>query len=101
MTAFLHHEHREAVCDAIKDDLQALAAQRCSGELSEEAFVAAVLDIEAREVKPMGLTLTVSNTRDEWTVFSLKIDGTNDTCASFEFLPETGEFRRGCSECDG
>jgi hypothetical protein len=36
-------------------------------------------------------------------LFKLKINGTNDTCAAFEFLPETGQFRRGefeCEECD-
>jgi len=45
------------------------------------------------------LSLTASNTRDDWTVFKLRMKGTNDDCAAFEFLPETGEFRRVGSEC--
>jgi len=93
------HEHLEAVCLAVKDHLQELAVKRCNGTISEEQFIDAVLRIEAQEVTPKGLTLTASNTRDEWTVFRIKINGTNKTCASFEFLPETGEFRRGES-CD-
>jgi hypothetical protein len=99
MTAYAHHEHREAVCHAIKDQLKELALQHCQGAISENAFIAAVLEIEAREVSPAGLTLTASHTRDDWTVFKIKMDGTNDICAAFEFLPETGEFRRSCAEC--
>jgi hypothetical protein len=98
MTAFAHHDHRDSVCLAIKDQLKELAQQRSQGKISEEAFVAAILEIEARQVTPRGLTLTATQTRDGWIVFKLKINGRNDTCAAFAFLPETGEFRR--SECD-
>ena len=100
MANYACHQHREAVCHAIKDELQELAVQRCQGAISENDFIAAVLEIEAREVAPAGLTLTASHTRDDWTVFTIKINGTNDICAAFEFLPETGEFRRDCAACE-
>lgn len=67
--------------------------------ISDDSFIAAVLEIEARDVTPQGLTLTASHTLDNWIVFTLKMNGTNENCASFEFLPESGEFRRGAS-CD-
>src|SRR4051794_40090744 len=88
------HEHLESVCHAIAHHLQDLAHQRSSERISEETFIDAVLKIEAEEVRPKGLTLTASNTMDDWTVFKIKINGTSETCAAFEFLPETGEFRR-------
>jgi hypothetical protein len=100
MTAPQNHERLEAICHVIEKQLEELAVKRCNGSISEDAFIAAVLEIEAREVRPHRLTLTASHTLDEWTVFSLKMNGTNDVCASFEFLPETGEFRRGRSKCD-
>jgi hypothetical protein len=88
------HEHLEAVCRAIADQLKDLAQKRSSGVISEQSFIGAVLKIEAEEVVPRGMTLTASNTADNWTVFKIKINGTSDVCAAFEFLPETGEFRR-------
>jgi hypothetical protein len=101
MGAIKRHTHLEDLCHAIEQQLEKLARQHCRGEITDEAFLAAVLAIEAQEVTPMGLTLTAARTLDHWTVFKIKMDGTNNTCASFEFLPETGEFRRGCSDCDG
>ena len=100
MTKEAKHDLLEAVCHAIEEQLEDLAEERCWGAISEEAFIAAVLDIEAEEVAPQGLTLVASHTLDEWTVFKLKMNGTNETCAGFEFLPETGEFRRSASACD-
>jgi len=93
------HDQLEAVCHEIEDRLKELAVKRCRHLISEENFTAAVLDIEAKEVSPQGLTLTASHTRDDWTVFTVKMNGTNETCAAFEFLPETGEFRRGDGGC--
>ena len=94
------HEHLEAVCHAIGDRLLELARGRSKGNVSEEIFIEKVLKIEAEEVTPKGLTLTASNTRDDWTVFKIKIRGTSEDCAAFEFLPETGEFRRAGTKCD-
>jgi hypothetical protein len=101
MVAVKRHTHLEDLCHAVEQRLEKLARQHCRGEITDDAFLAAVLAIEAQEVTPIGLTLTASRTRDRWTVFKIKMNGTNETCASFEFLPETGEFRRDCSECDG
>jgi hypothetical protein len=100
MSAADHHKHLEEVCHALGDRLKDLAQKRCSGVLSEQTFIDLVLRIEAEEVAPKGLTLTASNTEDNWTVFNLKINGSNEVCASFEFLPETGEFRRAGTQCD-
>jgi hypothetical protein len=95
------HDHLEAVCHGIGRHLQKLAQGRCSGEISEKSFIETILKIEAEEVTPGGFILTASNTRDDWTVFKLRINGSDETCAAFEFLPESGEFRRVNSECDG
>lgn len=62
--------------------------------ISEERFMESVLKIEAEQVNPGGFTLSASNTLDNWTVFKLRMNGCTETCAAFEFLPETGEFRR-------
>ncbi len=88
------HPHAEAVCRAIGDLLKELAQSRCSGKISEEIFIEAVLKIEAEQVMPSGLTLTASNTIDNWIVFKLRVKSCEEPCASFEFLPEAGEFRR-------
>ena len=74
--------------------MQALAHGRSAGTISETKFVDAVLQIEADEVSHHGFSLSASNTIDNWTVFVLRIEGSADACAQFEFLPETGEFRR-------
>lgn len=84
----------EAVCHLIAAELQTLAVQRSNGGLSEEAFIAAVLEIEKKEVTPKGLTLVATNTIDDWLVFKLTYTGSSQSCAAFEFSPETGEFRR-------
>jgi hypothetical protein len=94
------HEHLEAVCHAIGHHLEDLARQRGRGTISEEAFIQKVLDIEAEEVTPKGLTLMASNTIDDWTVFKVKMSGSSEVCAAFEFLPETGEFRRVGTNCE-
>ena len=100
MTASEKHDLLEAVCHAVEERLKDLAVKHCNGKITDEAFIESVLEIEARDVTPQGLTLTASHTRDDWTVFSIKINGMNETCAAFEFLPETGEFRRAKSKCD-
>lgn len=93
------HDHLDGVCHSIGRKLRELAAQRGNDLLSENAFIKEVLRIEAEEVRPHGLTLTASNTLDDWTVFKIKVNGTGETCAEFEFLPETGEFRRVGFQC--
>ena len=96
MTTLLSHDphHSETVCHAIADRLERLIRLRCRGIISEPTFVDFILKIEAQVVRPQGLTLTASNTIDDWTVLRLKINGANEPCAAFEFLPETGEFRQ-------
>jgi hypothetical protein len=95
-----HREKLEAVCHVIASELEDLARQRCRAEISEEQFINRVLEIEAREVTPHQLTLTAAHTRESWTVFTLKMNGTNEICASFEFSPETHQLRRRCADCD-
>jgi hypothetical protein len=96
MTTLISHDlpKLETVCHAIAGRLERLTRLRCRGIISEPTFVDFVLKIEAEDVRPHGLTLTASNTIDDWTVFQIKINGANEPCAAFEFLPETGEFRR-------
>jgi hypothetical protein len=94
------HEHLDRLCEEIGERLKRLALQRCDGTISEGTFIARVLEIESSEVSPHDFTLTASNTLDDWTVFKLKVNGTNETCAAFEFRPETGQFRRVGSACD-
>jgi hypothetical protein len=84
----------ETTCREIGEHLKELAHARARGLISEERFVGMVLKIEAEQVRPHGLVLTASNTRDDWTVFKLRFAHSHETCATFEFLPETGEFRR-------
>jgi len=88
----------EAVCREIGDALHGLARARASGALSEADFVQAVLVIEEREITPHGFTLSASNTLDNWTVFTVRVQGCRQSCATFEFLPETGEFRTPASK---
>jgi hypothetical protein len=83
----------EAVCHAIGGLLEALARGRCSGAMSEEAFTTSILKVEADYVKPHGFTLSVCDTPEGWVVFSVRMPGAGDTCAAFEFLPDTGVFR--------
>jgi len=98
VTAFNQHDRLEAVCHAIEERLEDLAARRCAGTISDDAFIAAVLEIESLEVTPHGLT--ASRTRDDWTIFQLKMNGTNEICASFEFRPEAEQIRRIHGACD-
>ena len=95
MSAMIFHPHSqlETACHAIAARLERLARLCCRGTITEQTFIDLVLKIEAEEIRPSGLTLVASNTRDEWTVFNVKINGANEPCAGFEFLPETGEFR--------
>src|SRR5687767_7720938 len=83
----------KAACHALGAVLHDLARKRCAGELSEGRFIDAVLYIQANYVAPAGFTLTVCNTLDNWTVFQLRQNSREEPCASFEFLPHTGEFR--------
>lgn len=93
------HEQIEGVCTAICQLLVKLARARAGGEVSESQFVQKVLEIEAELVTPGGFNLTASNTLDDWTVFKLRPNGDEEPCAEFEYLPETGEFRRVGSSC--
>src|SRR4051812_6761766 len=84
---------REA-CHRIGLLLRELARKHSAGKISEERFVELVLQLEEEEVSPAGLVLTASNTRDDWTVFKVRVKTASEPCAAFEFCPESGEFRR-------
>ena len=75
---------------------------RAARENAEAAGVASAIDFRiaavetlalAAEIAPRGLTLTASNTIDDWTVFKIKNNQTHQTCAVVECLPETGDLR--------
>ena len=88
------HERHEIICRDVGAALRTLARDRCFHGLNDAQFTAAILKLEADEVTPHGLTLTATNTRDGWTVFTLRVDGKKEPCSIFEFLPDSGEFRR-------
>jgi hypothetical protein len=88
------HERHEIICRDVGAALRALARDRCFRGMTEAEFTDAVLKLEADQVTPRGLTLTATTTRDGWTVFTLRVEGRKEPCSIFEFLPESGEFRR-------
>jgi hypothetical protein len=88
------HERHEILCRDVGAALRKLARDRCFRGLTDEEFTLAVLKLEADEVTPHGLNLTATSTLDGWTVFTLRVDGRKEPCSIFEFLPESGEFRR-------
>jgi hypothetical protein len=88
---------REA-CHNIGQILRELAYKHSDGRISEERFVELLLKLEEEEVAPAGLVLTASNTRDDWTVFKVRVKTASEPCAAFEFCPETGEFRTAPSD---
>ena len=87
-------QYLQLICERIGEELRALAEARCRGSMTEEEFTRSVLRIEAQEVRPQGMTLTASNTLDDWTVFQLRLEHCEESCATFEFLPKTGQFRK-------
>jgi hypothetical protein len=84
----------DSICSRISGELRELAVLLSSGGVTHEHFMRAVLAVEANHVRRANLTLTASETIDHWTVFILRDNRTKEVCAAFEFLPETGEFRR-------
>ena len=88
-----HVSDPEASCRAAGALLQDLAQKRSTEKLSERCFIDAVLFIQTNFLEPIDLTLTVSKTIDGWTAVGVRQKHRHEHCASFEFLPETGEFR--------
>ena len=88
------HPDIATVCSCIDHELRTLAVSLSAGHLSHEAFLKAVLAVEEEHVQKANLTLTATDTLDHWIVFILRNNVTKEVCAAFEFLPETGEFRR-------
>jgi hypothetical protein len=86
-------EDLEFLCGVFEEQLKRLTLQRGRGRLSEAQFIDKLLEMEAEEITPRGLTLTASNTIDDWTVFKIKNNQTHQTCAVVECLPETGDLR--------
>ena len=81
------------LCGAIDGELRALVAAHASGRLTEPQFVDAMLRIETERAARYGLTLTASHTYDEWTVVNVRLSGSPNPCASFEFQPASGRYR--------
>jgi len=77
----------------IGDQLRGLAVGLSAGTLSEEEFVAELLRIDARKLRPYGLTLSVSQTPDDWTAVVMKHSHSHQLCAAFEFQPEKRRVR--------
>jgi hypothetical protein len=49
--------------------------------------------LESEKASEQDLVLTATNTRDEWTSVVLRVKGSTEPCAAFEYLPGTGAFR--------
>ncbi len=89
------------VCRAIGEELRKLLAERGDNPICERTLVEDLLRFEAEKAAAQGLILTASNTYDDWTVVLLRVKGSSEPCAGFEFLPETGAFRAVGSPCEG
>lgn len=92
-TAEYENVPMDVACAMLCEEIHALARALARAELSRDDFIAAILQLENERARPLGFTLVGSHTRDDWTHFSLRFRGTHQICASFEFLPDTGEFR--------
>lgn len=80
-------------------EIRALVTAQCTGRLHENGFVDALLQLEKEKAAAHGLILTASHTYDDWTVIRLQIPGRHEACASFEFEPKSGRFRRVGTPC--
>jgi hypothetical protein len=66
----------------------------CSdGKLSVKTLTNLLLHLENTQLRPHHLTLSASNTLDNWTNIYIKDDRTHRVCVAFEFLPAAGKFR--------
>lgn len=68
------------------------AAQAAGGRQTDEEFAATLLALEEEGLRPAGLTLTLSRTKDGWTSVLVK-HRSGTICTAFEFLPRTRQFR--------
>ena len=84
--------HRRS-CNAIARKVAALGRRCADGSISETEFTEALLEIEAKQIRPSGLLLSVANSINDWTNVSLKVAGTALPFIMFEFLPATRKFR--------
>ena len=95
----LPDEQLSALCREMDAEIRALVAAQSSGNLNNQGFVERLLRFEAERARANGLVLTASHTFDDWTVVSLRVRGSGEPCASFEFQPATGRFREVGSAC--
>ena len=97
------HAHLARLCREIEATLLTVTNAHAAGLIGEQGFVEVLLRLEEEKAAPFGFVLTASNTYDDWTVVALRLKGVSQPCASFEFLPSTGEFRTvgvACRESD-
>jgi hypothetical protein len=86
-------EETRLFCRIIGEELRDLVASQVAGEFDPPRFVASLLEFEAEVARRHELVITASNTIDDWTVMKVYVQGDATPCASFEFLPQAGQFR--------
>ena len=82
------------LCKVIGKKMAGLGHRCADGVLTLSQFTDTMLAIESGQMRPLGLTLSATNTREDWVNVSLKVSGTDRPCTQFEFLPATGKFRQ-------
>ena len=87
-------DERALLCASLSEAFREMSRALVGGYLTEAQYTKLLLDMEQKHVTPGGLTLSVSKTIQEWTHFTLRDAETGCICGSFEFEPQTGEFRR-------
>lgn len=95
----LSPEQLAAICLEIDQEIRELVAAQAAGRLHQQGFVEALLKFELERASTHGLILTASHTFDDWTVVALRLPGRSEPCASFEFHPDTGQFRNVGTPC--
>ena len=81
-------------CQRLADELRSVAVACAGAEDADQLLATQLLRLEAAKLRPSGLTLAVSHTADGWMTVLLKQDTTQELWAAFEFLPDSGQFRR-------
>jgi hypothetical protein len=84
---------RKAEWGRVADLVRQLAVAFSAQKLTQQEFVDELLSLEAARMTPAGLTLSVSDTPDEWTSVLIKESHSGRVCSAFEFLPDERRFR--------
>ena len=96
----MSEQDRRVICDHLGQAFKSLLKRYAAERRPISALVDDLLRLEESTIRPAGLVLTATNTRDDWTCFILWIGRTGEVCARFECLPERGEFRNGAGKAD-